>query len=259
MSGVKLHLQDPINPAKAGGITPRTQRSLDGGASQHMPSTTNASSRGYPTTRPEAAQPALPSATASTSNSPPPLQPAAISVTQPPMTTAKPSIPPPPKANEKQQPDTSEATAYSLFAKPQPYPPQMSQPPLNHAPNGLPAASTTSTTTVPSFQSATAPTNLLVSAESSTQQCHEHPPGYVQNPYASEMTPDQRLVTEQQEIQARSKMLPSLGYSDNSKQQSKGEFADDHSVIEAALEWGKQKGKQLSDMHDKMWDNIGRK
>ena len=73
------------------------------------------------------------------------------------------------------------------------------------------------------------------------------------------MTPDQRLTAEQEGNESRSETLPSLGYSENVKRKSNGEPENDQSVFEAAVSWGKEKGKQLGDLHEQVWDSIGRK
>ncbi len=254
MSGIPIHSQDPIKPTKASGVTPQKMHSHN----QSMPSQP-ASNATYPPSRPGAAMPTpTASVVSAASDGPPPPQPGAVPVAQPPMTTAKASLPPPPKVGEKPQPPEYYAPVQSQPCQPQPYPPQMSKPPLGPHPNGLPPASTTSTIIASSFGPGLPPTSLPESVETSARPSLEHPPGYVQNPYASDMRPDPRLAT-QEENEKRSERLPPLGYNDNSKQNSVSGSENDRSMFETALKWGKEKGKQLGDLHEQVWDNIGRK
>ena len=83
----------------------------------------------------------------------------------------------------------------------------------------------------------------------------EHPPGYVQNPFASDMTPDQRFAA-QQNNENRSETLPSLGYIDNAKGPRAG-LEDDESVWGTAKKWVKEKAEQASKLEEKVWDKIG--
>ena len=73
------------------------------------------------------------------------------------------------------------------------------------------------------------------------------------------MTPDQRFAMEQQENETKSETLPSLGYYDNSRKNSNGGGENDRTMFEAAMKWGKDKGKQFGDFHEQIWDTIGRK
>ena len=78
----------------------------------------------------------------------------------------------------------------------------------------------------------------------------EHPPGYMQNPFASDMTPDQRLAAEQQQ-ENQSNTLPSLGYIDDSKGPRLGS-EDDETVWGTAKKWAKETGEQAG----KLWDSF---
>ncbi|KAL6713490.1 hypothetical protein ACLMJK_008955 [Lecanora helva] len=256
MSAVPIHSQDPIAPTKASGVTSPTQVPRLDIPSNSATATPTASQR-YSPARPGAAVPTPTSTTAgSTKNGLPTTQQAAVAA-QSPMTTAKPSLPPPPKSGEKPQPPEYYSAVPSQPAKPQPYPPQMSQPPLGPDSMGVPPASTTSPTTTASFDTTLTPTSLSVSGEESSRTSLEHPPGYVQNPYASEMTPDQRRAIEQQENERKSETVPSLGYYDERRKKSIS-IGDSEPILEAAIKWGKDKGKQLGDLHEQIWEKIGR-
>ena len=73
------------------------------------------------------------------------------------------------------------------------------------------------------------------------------------------MTSNQRLTAEHEENESHSETLPSLGYRDSVKRNSNGEVGDDQSIFEAAMKWGKEKGRQLGDLHEQVWDSVGRK
>ena len=83
----------------------------------------------------------------------------------------------------------------------------------------------------------------------------EHPPGYVQNPFASDMTPDQRFAVEQEQ-ENRSETLPSLGYTD-SKKGSRSGLEEDDTVWGAAKKWAKETGEQASKLGEEVWDKFG--
>ncbi|MCJ1452691.1 hypothetical protein MMC28_003034 [Mycoblastus sanguinarius] len=250
MSPIQTHTQDPINPA----YNPDQKNS-----SQPVMTATSAQpSYGYPPPRPGASLPAPTSTTnPSYGNGPPRPQPGAVPVPAPPATTAKPSLPPPPKAGHKPLLPgyyTSVQSTLTGSAQPQPYPPQMSKPPPGPPYNGIPPASATSTSTTHSFPAPAPPSDFNTANETPTRASLEHPPGYVQNPYASDMTPDQRFATEQQA--SRSGNLPSLGYNDNRKGASSAELEDEGSVWDTAKKWVKEKGEQANELHGQIWDRL---
>ena len=241
-------------------MTPQTAYNPYPTTSSHIATTTAAASqRKSPGEAGDAAPAPTKTIPSATSNGPPAPQQGAVPVPQPSTTAAKFAFPPPRKADAEPQPPGNSARVQTQPIQPQPYPYQMSQPPLGPGPNGLPPASTTSSTPTASFAPATPPTSLPVSADSSTRTNFEHPPGYVQNPYASDMTPDQRFATEQQKNETQSETVPSLGYNDNASKTSNSGLENDQSVIEAAMKWGKEKGRQLGDLHEQVWDSIGRR
>lgn len=83
----------------------------------------------------------------------------------------------------------------------------------------------------------------------------EHPPGYVQNPFASDMTPDQRFAAKQQQ-ENRSDILPSLGYIDNAEGPRPG-LEEDETVWGTVKEWVKETGEIASKLGEEVWDKIG--
>ncbi|KAL2053852.1 hypothetical protein ABVK25_005781 [Lepraria finkii] len=139
------------------------------------------------------------------------------------------------------------APVHSTPTQPQLYPPQMAQPPLGPSPIGMPSGSTISTTTQSSFAPSKPPTTLSTSAETPMRASLEHPPGYVQNPYASDMTPAQRLAAAQEENQTES--LPSLGYPNNAKAGGNAGFGEDEKVWDMATKWAKKTGEHASELH----------
>ncbi|KAK4697582.1 hypothetical protein P7C71_g512, partial [Lecanoromycetidae sp. Uapishka_2] len=260
MSGVQIHTGDPIKPAEAAGVTLQTAYKPDEPVSQQA-STTTVSSNGYTPARPGAVA-ATPTRIVAPSSgySPPPPQPGAAPMAAPPATTAKATLPPPPKAGEKPMPPEYYAPVQSTPAQPaqpQPYPHQMSETLLGQASYGVPSSSTTSTTTAPSHPNHAAPTTLPPSAVSVGRASLEHPPGYVQNPFASDMTPDQRLAAEQRENE--SDTLPSLGYVDQPRKTSNAGFGEDESVWELAKKGLKKTGEEASKLHGRIWDSLGEK
>lgn len=254
MSGVQIHTDDPISPTIGSDVIPKT---LNNASPKTASATTNDAAR-YPPARPGAAAPTPTTSVGTATNSgPPPPQPGATPASQPPMTTARPSLPPPPKAGERSQ---------SMKTQTQPYPLQMAQASMGLGPNEILPGSTKSTITEPIFPASAPPTSVPASAQTSALASLEHPPGYFQNPYASDLTPDQRFATELQEKENRSDSLPSLGYNDNARTRANSVVDDDESVWDAAkkwgtegMNWGKEKGKQFGDWHEQVWGSIGRK
>ena len=261
MCGIIVHTQDPIHPTKAEAIFPQMANQVSPEAPSRSPISNASMPQRYAPARPGAVIP-TPTSTVdpSLNNGPPPPQPGAFPVANPPLTTAKPSLPPPPKVGEKPQAPEYYTPVQSQHAQQQRYPAQLSHPSLGSGITGLPPASTTSTTTTPSFLPTVPPTKLPEAAEDPRHASLEHPPGYVQDPYASEMTSDQRFATEQQAHEVQPETLPSFGHiSNHSRRKSSGFLEDDKGVLDAAVQWGKQKGEQLGDLHEQMWDSIGRK
>lgn len=106
----------------------------------------------------------------------------------------------------------------------------------------------------------------------------EHPPGYVQNPYAADMTPEQRFASQ------HGATSPSLGYNDNNHGQGFGGFKSptgmfgnmgttaspaprgagilngdgkgDESVWGMMGGWAKTVGKKMSEVEGEVWRRI---
>lgn len=244
MSGIQLHSEDPISPEKAS--TPHNSNVEN--PSQPAQNTAP-SPYAYPPAQPGAAAPtATRTIPPSSGEGPPAPQPGGVPVPPPPTITAPASLPPPPKAGEKALPPEHYAPVHSTSVPPQPYPSQLSQPRVDAPLKGVPAGSTTSASTRPSFNPSVRPSN---STDTPVRASLEHPPGYVQNPFASDMTPDQRFAAEQ-EHENRSDTSPPLGYTDNA-QGRKPSLEDDETVWGTAVKWAKETGEQAS----KVWDKLG--
>ncbi|MCJ1274416.1 hypothetical protein MMC21_002212 [Puttea exsequens] len=242
MSGIQTHTQDPINTAKVSSAT--TQTVSDAKAPQ--PTLTSAASNGYPFAQPGAAAPTPTRPATIAAQEPPSPRPRAIPAPQPSTITAKATLPPPPKAGETARPVEHYNSTPLHPAQPQQYPYQMSQPPLTPNPKGIPSGSTTSTTSTPSY---TTQTSLEAPARASL----EHPPGYVQNPYASDMTPTQRLAQEQQENDSTS-----LGYNDYGIT-SKAAGGEEGGLWDMASKGLRKAGEEASKLHGKIWNSLGDK
>lgn len=254
MSGIQIHREDPINPAKANGITPQTAYDSNGPGPSQPAKITAPSSYAYPPAQPGTAAP-TPTSTVPQSSGygPPAPKPGAAPVPPPPSITSKPSLPPPPpKAGEKLLSPEHYAPVHSTPAQPLPYPLRVSQPTVDQPLKGLPPGSTTSTSTRPSFNPSAQPDNLSSPTDLPVRASLEHPPGYVQNPFASDMTPDQRVATEQQQ-ENRSDTLPSLGYLETPNGPRPG-LEDDETVWGTAKKWA---GEQASKLGEEMWDKFG--
>ena len=247
MSGIQIHTEDPISPANASSITPQTSNA--GNFSQPAQATAP-HPYVYPPAQPGAAAPTpTRSVPHSSSYGPPAPQPGAAPVPPPPTTTAQPSLPPPPKAGEKPLSPEHYAPVQSTPAQPQPYPSQMSQPTVDSPIKGVPTGSTTSTIMQPSFDPSNQASNDASSTDMPIRASLEYPPGYVQDPFASDVTPDQRFAAEQQRGNG-SDTLPSLGYTHNPRGTKPGLEED---IWGTAKKWMKESGKQAKEA----WDKFG--
>lgn len=254
MSGIPIHTQSPISPAKAGSYTSEGETS------------SNASS--YPSARPGAAPTPTRTQAIVPRHGPPPPQPGATPVPTHPTVTAKANLPPPPKAGEVPKPAEyylpTQATP-TKSKQPQPYPQQMTLPSPSVS-QGQPPASTTSTASTPSFASTASlpaqqhslPTPTTASPTSGSgkdEGSREHPPGYVQNPFASDMTPSQRFATEQASQPGDSQLL---GY--NERRTSNAGFEDNEGFWGIAKKWAKEAGDSVgsyvNDVNEKASRNF---
>lgn len=241
---IQIHTADPINPNTSSIAT------SNAGNPSQLAESTAPSPDVYPPAQPGAAAP-TPTSTApqSSSHGPPAPQPGVIPVPLPATTTAQPSLPPPPKAGEKPLSPEHYAPVHYTPAQPQPYPSQMSHPTVDSPIKGVPTGSTTTTITQPSFGPSSQPNNVSSSTDMPIRGSLEHPPGYVQDPFASDMTPDQRFTAEQQQGNG-SDMVPSLGYIDDPKATRPG-AEDEKTVWGTAKEWAIERGGQAKEVWDK--------
>lgn len=257
MSGIPVYTQSPINPAKAAAVTPQTaapQTQTMPLAPNQAPATTTAlpsTTSSYPSARPGATAPTPTSAaqryapvqptptTQTEQYSPPAPQPGAVPT---PMNSFENILPPPPKAGASfqayQAPQTSATPPIS-----QPYPPQMSYPPPTNPLSGQPSSSSTSTTTAPS---AAYPVPLPNEGYGAPRQSLEHPPGYHQNVYASELTSDQRRA---QDANNTPSGLGGYGSSEGT-----GEL----DYWETAKKWASSAGEKLSEGEKEVWRRINK-
>lgn len=255
MSGIPIHTQSPISPAKEGSTTSEGD--------------TSSSTSSYPSARPGAAPTPTRTQPVAPRHDPPPPQPGATPVAPHPTVTAKANLPPPPKAGEvPKNPEyytPAQATPMKSI-QPQPYPQQMTLPSPS-ASHGQPPASTTSTAFTPSFVSTASspapqharptPTGSFPPSGSGVDGASlEHPPGYVQNPYASDMTPSQRFATEQASQSGGSQ---ALGYSEKRRTSNAG-FEDDNGLWGMAKKWAKEAsdtvGNYVNDVNEKASRNF---
>ena len=230
MTGIPVYTSSPINAAKAQGVTSQTAEPVP--YTPAPPTTTASTLSSYPPAQPGAAAMPAPTSTASqrftplqptpTTKSglegPPAPQPGAVP------TLPKSYIPPPPKVGENYQPP------------PQPYPAQMAIPPPT-MPVGAPPTSTTSTSTAPSFAHPVA----LPSGQESRQSI-EHPPGYKQDTYASEMTSDQRRAQE----------------TNNSSSLGGGTADENEGIFAMAKQWVQTAGTKIAQSEAEVWRKINK-
>jgi len=259
MSGIPVYTQSPINPAKASGITPKTAVapvSEDGPTKpSYAPATTTAiPSSTYPSARPGAvAVSSAPAPTGSASQryspvhptpttklpeeGPPAPQPGAFPT---PDHNSKGAFPPPPKAGEH----------YQLVqqAIPQPYPPQMAIPPPTNVYGAQPPSSSTTTANT-STLTYLAP----VQDYEAPRRSLEHPPGYLQNPYASNFSADQRRAYDAQEQKSEG----SLGGFRSNSPTSKAAFGvDPEAVWNTAKKWASSAGQKLQETEEMVWKKV---
>lgn len=266
MSGIPVYTQSSTSAVKPDGITPKTASVPTPTTSTHASTTSVATSSSTPL-KPEAdlaPTPTQPSATPA-ENSPPPPQPRAIPLSSTSVNARRPSIPPPPKEGEKPQPPEYYAKPTPTSSKPQPYPPQMSIPPPNSSFNGVPPSSVTSTTQPPvEAQHGSSPYQRQPAAAPGAGRSRanplEHPPGYVQDPNAQDMTPDARFATEQQATnQSSSSHSPVLpGYNGHSGG-SKGNSEEEQGIWDMAKKMVSQAGEKVVEFEEEVWRKLGEK
>lgn len=130
------------------------------------------------------------------------------------MSPKKWTVPPPPKAGQKMQPPayyTATQAVPAQAAQPQTYPTQRS----SVSPCSSIGCQLHESTI--SYSNGIHPASDHSRAQSITEDIrrgsYEHPPGYIQNPYASEMTPEQRFATEQEDQVEQGLPMPSCTHS----------------------------------------------
>ncbi|KAI9679751.1 MAG: hypothetical protein M1817_004765 [Caeruleum heppii] len=312
MSGIPTYTQSPISAAKASAITPQTasapvQSSPLAPRSTAAVPTSTTTSRGesaYPSAKPGVAPgpaptgpPQLPgqaehlrptptrtAPTETQGHGPPPPQPGAAphpsNLHQAAATSS--TLPPPPKAGEMAksaalQPSNPPAAATSSAS--QPYPPQMS---YASPTSNLRSGASTATSSIPSIPMPNSnPTAIPFSQApppppSSGQNPPAnlaHPPGYIQNPFAAELTPAQRAA--QEASQSHESGLPGFGGGiggggSNNTSTGVGARSRSNSVLhvddpaeegfwDTARKWVKVAGEKASEAEEEVWRRINPK
>jgi len=243
MSGIPVYTTSPIHASKASGATPQTS-SVNSNLTvpATTPATTSAtSSSPYPPAQPQAA--AFPAPTSSAQQQYAPLQPtpttkSAADGPAPPQPGAVPiaqnAVPSLPKVGEKYEP-THSSLPQSM---PQPY--QTSIPPSNTAFRAQPVASTTTSASAP-YGSYPVP---IAAEYGAPRQSFEHPPGYQQDAYASELTSDQRRAQD-------------ANNSSSGSTESVGGINTDN-IWNTTKQWASTAGKKISETESEIWRRISK-
>lgn len=234
MPPINLFKDSAINANIASAVTSQSENPQHGTAS--AATTTSQAAPPYPAARPGVAAVPAPTAAAQrfapaaiqptptrTSEQPFPASPQPGAVSLPPNTPR--NIPPPPKAGQTTTPQPTSSHP----------PPQMSIPPPTTG--YLPPTSSTSTTTVPS---SSYPVSLPTSQYENGRQSLEGPPGYTQNPYASDLTPDQRRAQ------------------DTLQSDRGSEGTDGPSVWDTARQWAQKAGEKISEAESEVWKRVNK-
>lgn len=264
MTGIPVYTQSPITAAKAEGITPKTasapaQTPLSAPATNPATATATAStSSPYPKAQPGqqpvpaptnalghptgpaqnyTPSPATPTKTKSDEGPPAP-QPGAVPLPPGGITS---NMPPPPKVGEKY------VTPVVQKAPSPPFPIQIgySSPNVTYQ---QPTSSTVSASTPSQSYPVPLPTtqSLGLSGESITRSSLEHPPGYQQNPYASNETAAQRAAS-QHEV-------------DRSNQWHRAgdpiDGTDEGNLWQTAKTWVYSAGEKLAEAEAQVWKRI---
>ncbi|KAH7360538.1 hypothetical protein BKA65DRAFT_187611 [Rhexocercosporidium sp. MPI-PUGE-AT-0058] len=256
MSGIPVYTSSPIKASKPTGTTPQTAAPGHQGSpltpTPTLATTTASASSSYAPAQPGKA--AFPAPTSAAQQRYAPLQPTPITKTdseppapQPgavPTPLNRSAFPPPPKAGESYRPQQTGAP-YQQSA--QPYPPQMSYaPPVTY--DSQPPSSSTSTTNAPSMLYPVA----IPTAEGSPRRSLEHPPGYYQNVYASELTSDQRRAQETEQANKSS----GLGLTTQDKGSADG--FESEGVWGTAKKWAQTAGGKISVAEAEVWKKINK-
>ena len=251
MSGIPVYLQSPINAAKKpSAITPQTTLPASQALNASNPTPTSAtlsSTASYQPVQPGAAS--FPAPTGAAAQRYAPLRPTPTTKTetddgpaqpqpgQVPVMTGNPTSS---KAGEKYHPQQTPAP--TTRAMPQPYPPQMAIPPPTAAIGGQPHSSTyTSNTASYSY-----PVSLPSSDDGASTQMLEHPPGYHQNVYASDLTSEQRRAAEASNSNASRGISERMG----------GEESD--GVWNTLGKMAQQAGAKIAETESSIWRSINK-
>ncbi|KAG8534127.1 uncharacterized protein KY384_000971 [Bacidia gigantensis] len=170
-------------------------------------------------------------------------QPVAVAPT-PTTSVAVPSDQPPPP-----QPGAApQATNISSKASVPP-PPKVGETPMSPVSYIPPGSSTTGTTS-----SLQAPVVTPPTVQDSKQIDLAHPPGYQQNPYATDMTAQQRSATQPDSSPS------SLGNLDGRYSDEANTLHEVGEAVDKAKHWAAEKGTQLAEnagtLHGKVWDTL---
>ncbi|KAH6720002.1 hypothetical protein DL95DRAFT_146154 [Leptodontidium sp. 2 PMI_412] len=256
MSGIPVYTSSPIKASKPTGTTLQTAapgfQSSPLAPNPTSATTTAPASSSYPPAQPgpaafpaptSAAQqryaPLQPTPTTKTNSGPPTPQPRAV-----PTPLNKSAVPPPPKAGEAYHPQQTGAPTQQST---QPFPPQMSYPPpVTYG--SQPPSSTTSTTNAASMLYPIA----IPRAEGDLRRSLEHPPGYHQNVYASELTSDQRRAQETEQANNSS------GLGLTTQDRGRAEGFDSQGVWGTAKKWAQTAGEKISVAEAEVWKKINK-
>ncbi|RDW71344.1 hypothetical protein BP6252_07907 [Coleophoma cylindrospora] len=260
MSGIPVYTQSPINAVKAAAMTPQTAApslQTTPKAPASVAATSTATMPAYPAAQPGAAAPASTGAaqrytplqptptTKINENGPPAPQPGAA-----PTAGFQSSIPPPPKPGQSYQ-LYQPAPPTPAHSMPQLYPPQMGMPPPTGTFGAQPLGSSTTTSNT---SSSAYPIALPV--HDARRQSLEHPPGYHQNVYASELTSDQRRAQEASNASTPAPSgLPGLGGLSNPDE---GSGLDAASIFNTAKKWAQVAGEKISEGEKEVWRRINK-
>ncbi|KAG9244867.1 hypothetical protein BJ878DRAFT_48254 [Calycina marina] len=241
MAPIPVYSGAPINAAKAEGVTPKTAEVAHEKPGPPTTTTGTTSDNGsYPQAQPGA--PAMPAPTDTATQryahvQPTPTTDLSSEYPAPPQPGAAPVAPrshiaPPPRAGETYQPPQQNQA--------QEYPPQMSYSP-SIASYGVPPHSSTSTSTNTAF-SPSYPVHLPSAEQGGVGKSLDHPPGYVQNAYASEMSSDQRRAQEAAQ--------------NSSAGDTVGEATE--GIWNTAKAWANTAGAKISEAETEVWRRIGK-
>ncbi|KAL9611201.1 MAG: hypothetical protein Q9167_004149 [Letrouitia subvulpina] len=245
--GIPLHSNSPIspvklNPAVSGSTTSKTTTSTATAPSNGQQSRSETNTTSSPNPAPNFV-----------SDAPPPSA-----------TTIKPTVPPPPRPGEVTKHPEGHKPASATQS--QSYTPRMSAPLPRTTHNSQPPTSITPTkpdhflyqpadkTTLQQRQVAPSYDSVQSTNQATGKGSLEHPPGYVQNPNASDMTSAQRFATENSN--QSSENSPFLGYADR-QGGSNGGFEED-GVWDFAKKLVKSAGDTLAEGEKKAWDYINK-